>query len=292
MSSSGTIHFWPSIYLGLAGAEKYVSAELPFEQGGDSGESWDKGETVTRAERVLSFGAGAGAGVIVVGSSTGRLFKIAFGRRIGEDGRWEISVNEFGVRPSRGVFGFFGFGSSSTQAANEGEGVTGIAISNSADGQARNIWVLYAEKLAVWKLGVGEERLLNQAELMAGLQDEILRSSTGDDHDGADGANEQASFRDPNWERKALSLDLELLDIVLVPSGADARSPRTPTSREGSHVEGLEVGEPIPMLLISFWNPGNSSAGFSDWGNTAPTKQRIYATVGCWFQGTNGTLHR
>src|SRR5262245_34732898 len=91
ISPTGNVRFWPSNFLGLAGAERFYSTTLALASSQKGG-----GERVTRVQLNTSFMAPEA----IAGTSRGRLFRITVGRSA-EDAQWSVNFREIGVRPAR-----------------------------------------------------------------------------------------------------------------------------------------------------------------------------------------------
>jgi hypothetical protein len=262
------VRFWPSIFLGLAGGDKFTSTTLPFQSN----------ENTSASARVGSNGA-------IVGSSQGRAFRVSVTRTI--DGEYALTVSQLGVQQqSRGIFGYLtSFGAGAGASTRSGEPVAAVAIG----AKARDIWVLGTNKLALWRnSNAGEgEKLIAEGDVLAGLQDEILKLYYTRD-----------SISEREWDRKALELEIEVHDIVLL-NVKDSKEAATRESvflsrgtREGSVMilehsttpfagDGDDEGMK-PVLLVSFWGREGDSDGWS--GRRGVRRERLYATVECWFE--------
>lgn len=158
--------------------------------------------------------------------------------------------------------------------------MVGVAIG----AKARDIWVLGTDKLALWRSpnAEGSETLIAEGDIVPSLQEEILKLSYTRD-----------SISEREWDRKALELEIEVHDIVLLSENGSTkkttRSSVVTTQREGSAViweqsraltEGGEDEEVKPVLLVSFWGREGDS---DDWSRGV-RRGRLYATVRCWFE--------
>jgi len=198
------------------------------------------------------------------------------------DGEYTLTVSQLGAQQqSRGIFGYLASFSGSAPSAGTGEPVAGVAIGP----KARDIWVLGTDKLALWRTSNIEEgeKLIAEGDIVASLQEEILKLNYTRD-----------STSEREWDRKALELEIEVHDIVLLSIG-DSKEKTTWEStvtprREGSVViwehralvgDG-EEDEVKPVLLVSFWGREGDSDSRS--GRRGVRKERLYATVGCWFE--------
>jgi len=264
VSPTGKVRFWPSIFLGLAGGDKFTAVTLPFQSN----------ENTSASARV-------GFNSAIIGSSQGRAFRVSVTRKA--DGEYTLTVSQLGAQQqSRGIFEYLtSFGGSATSAAS-GEPVAGVAIG----ARARDIWVLGTEKLALWRSSNVEEgeKLIAEGDIVASLQEEILKLNHTRD-----------SITEREWERKALELEIEVHDIVLLSIDNSkeraSRESAVTARREGSVViwervsalaGGGEDDEVKPILLVSFWGREGDSDGWS--GRRSVRRERLYATVGCWFE--------
>jgi hypothetical protein len=264
VSPTGQVRFWPSIFLGLAGGDKFTATTLPFQPN----------ENTSASARVGFNGA-------IVGSSRGRTFRVSVSRKI--DGEYTLIVSQLGVQQqSRGIFGYLtNFAGGSATSSGSGEPVAGVAISP----KTRDIWVLGTDKLALWRTSSvgGNEKLIAEGAI-AGLQEEILKLSYI-----------RNSISEREWDTKALELEIEVHDIVLLSANDSkertARESVVFMTREGSVLE-LERSSTLagdgedegmePVLLVSFWGSEGDSDGWS--GRRSVRRERLCATVGCWFE--------
>jgi len=264
VSPTGQVRFWPSIFLGLAGGDKFTAATLPFQPD----------ENTSASARVGFNGA-------IIGSSRGRAFRISVTRKI--DGEHTLTVSQLGAQQqSRGIFAYLTSFGGSPSSTGSGEPVAGVAIG----AKAQDIWVLGTDKLALWRTpnAEGSETLIAEGEIVASLQEEILKLRYTRD-----------SITEREWDRKALELEIEVHDIVLLSDYSSTETTTRPsvvtTRREGSTViweQGSaltgdgEDEEVKPVLLVSFWGREGDS---DDWsGSRGVRRERLYATVGCRFE--------
>ena len=273
VSPTGQVRFWPSIFLGLAGGDKFTAATLPFQPD----------ENTSASARVGFNGA-------IIGSSRGRAFRISVTRKV--DGEYTLTVSQIGAQQqSRGIFGYLtSFGVAPTNIGS-GAPVAGVAIGT----KARDIWVLGTDKLALWRSLATEdsETLIAEGDIVTSLQEEILKLNYTRD-----------SISEREWDRKALELEIEVHDIVLLSENRSTekttRSSVVTTRREGSVVIWEQSSalagdgddeEMKPVLLVSFWGREGDSDGWS--GRRGVRRERLYATVGCWFEedGCRYPLH-
>ena len=199
------------------------------------------------------------------------------------DGEHTLTVSQLGAQQqSRGIFAYLTSFGGSPSSTGSGEPVAGIVISASA----QDIWVLGADRLSLWRTpnAEGSETLIASGEIVASLQEEILKLRYTRD-----------SITEREWDTKALELEIEVHDIVLL-SEKSSTEKTTPSSvlttrREGSVViwergsaltgDG-EDEEVKPVLLVSFWGREGES---NDWsGSRGVRRERLYATVGCRFE--------
>lgn len=158
--------------------------------------------------------------------------------------------------------------------------MVGVAVG----AKARDIWVLGTDKLALWRSpnAEGSETLIAEGDIVPSLQEEILKLNYTRD-----------SISEREWDTKALELEIEVHDIVLLSENDSTkkatRSSVVTTQREGSAViweqsraltEGGEDEEVKPVLLVSFWGREGDS---DDWSRGV-RRGRLYATVRCWFE--------
>lgn len=228
---------------------------------------------------------------VIAGTSRGRLFRITIGRS-SENGQWSINFKEIGGRPARnGMFSIFGFGSTSIFGTGvDGDGVVGMAL-GAQEKDGRDLWVLSANNLAVWRISDagGSERLICEADVVAGIQGRVLAKYTEEEEEEEKELAGAISVGVAGYAKRALALELEVLDIVLVQS--TVVDPRSPGSREGSVMEEDDLeSEWTPVLLFSFLPPAehqNGSVNF--WGPNEEGKragrERLYGTIPCYFVG-------
>ena len=199
------------------------------------------------------------------------------------DGEYTITVSQLGAQEqSRGIFAYLTSFGGSPSSAGSGGPIAGVAIG----ANARAIWVLGTDKLALWggPNTEGGETLIAEGEIVASLQEEILKLRYARD-----------SISERAWERKALELEIEVHDIVLLGENSSmaraTRSSVATTRREGSVVI-WEQNSPLPgdgkdeevkaVLLVSFWGREGDS---DDWSESrGARRERLYATVECWFE--------
>lgn len=264
VSPTGQVRFWPSIFLGLAGGDKFTAATLPFQLN----------ENTSASARVGFNGA-------IIGSSRGRAFRVSVTRKT--DGEYTLAVSQLGAQQqSRGILGYLTSFAGKATGAGSNEPIAGVAIG----ANARDIWVLGTDKLALWSTSNVEdgEKLIAEGDVVAGMQEEVLKLNYTRD-----------SLSEREWDRKALELEIEVHDIVLL-SAKDGKERTTRGSavtarREGSVViwersstaagDGEDDGV-RPVLLVSFWGREGDSDGWS--GRRGVRRERLYATVGCWFE--------
>lgn len=208
------------------------------------------------------------------------------------DGEYTLNVSQLGAQQqSRGLFAYLTGFSASPSSTGSGEPVAGVAIG----AKMRDIWVLGTDKLALWRNSntEGSETLIAEGDIVASLQEEILKLNYTRD-----------SISEREWDRKALELEIVVHDIVLLSENGTTekvnRSSMHTTRREGSVViweqsraltEDGEDEEVKPVLLVSFWGRQGDS---DDWsGSRGFRRERLYATVECWFEedGCKFPLH-
>ena len=199
------------------------------------------------------------------------------------DGEHTLTVSQLGAQQqSRGIFGYLTSFGGSAASAGSGEPVAGVAIG----ANVWDIWVLGTDKLTLWRSSNVEEgeRLIAEGNIVASLQEEILKLNHTRD-----------SISEREWDRKALKLEIEVHDIVLLSAtnGKEktSRGSVVTARREGSVViwerggafagDGEDEGAK-PILLVSFWGREGDNDGWS--GRRGVRRERLYATVGCWFE--------
>lgn len=185
ISPSGSIRFWSSIFLGLAGADRFVEEKLTLNLKGVTA------ETVTMAKALISstYNTKGSQGTaipyicptapdklivmnpdIIASTSKGRIFRILVSRK-GDSGDWSISTRQVQEKLAKtgGLFsGLFGFGTSPTvsrfnSVANSGvfEGAGRLedndaninaVVMGAVEADGVDVWILSSSNLEVWRV--------------------------------------------------------------------------------------------------------------------------------------------
>ena len=196
------------------------------------------------------------------------------------DGEYTLTVSQLGAQEqSKGIFAYLTSFGGSPSSAGSGLPIAGVAIG----ANARAIWVLGTDKLTLWRSPntEGSETLIAEGEIVASLQEEILKLRYTRD-----------SISERAWERRALELEIEVHDIVLLSSTERTTQSSVVTTRREGSVVIWEHSSPLtgdgadeeakPVLLVSFWGREGDS---DDWSESrGARRERLYATVGCWFE--------
>ena len=212
ISNNGTIRFWPSIFLGLAGADRFVQQDMTLFGRGKDAESIVRAQPLIPALSLSTNKAGVqgmapslrGAmyssltsqptaitnSEIIAGTSKGRIFRIAVSRR-GDGGNWSVDIKQIQDRPTKsgGLFsGLFGFGSSTKQevaSARPGDDESVNSVLMGAVGpDGIDVWVLDSSSLSVWRISdslsssnnnlPGAEKLICKVDAISGIQEKLL----------------------------------------------------------------------------------------------------------------------